>query len=438
VSIDNSKLFETLESPIITKTYSIEEQTLNRCISIGQNKYESSRNINVDSNASQMELDDLWWIDYLKGFEETTQSHKGFIRSVDLFCGPGGLSLGAKLAANALGYEFSSELAVDINKDGLGIHQANHTPRYSELESVANLVNYKINKDDFGARFEYEPTITSSKILKLRGSIDLITAGPPCQGHSTFNNHTRFNDPRNLLYLTVPAMAVALKVPAVVIENVPGVTASREGVVKTTIQLFLNSGYEVTFKVMNASSFGWPQNRKRFFLIATKGWEPLSLKTLESSFNRPPRPVSWALNNALSNEESSIMTEIPEYSKVNMDRINFLHDNDIDNLPNSERPDCHKGGNSYPSVYGRMRWDQPSPTLTTGFLSPGRGRYVHPNERRTIVLREAARIQGFPDNYIFSSTEKPIGRVAIAKAIGEAVPAPLGMIAVLSALANKK
>jgi len=86
-------------------------------------------------------------------------------------------------------------------------------------------------------------------------------------------------------------------------------------------------------------------------------------------------------------------------------------------------------------VYGRMHWDQPSPTLTTGFMTPGRGRYVHPLERRTLLPREAARIQGFPDSYRFETRDSNnIGRSAIAKGIGDAVPSTLGFAAGLSAL----
>ncbi|MEI7560532.1 MAG: DNA cytosine methyltransferase, partial [Actinomycetes bacterium] len=92
---------------------------------------------------------------------------------------------------------------------------------------------------------------------------------------------------------------------------------------------------------------------------------------------------------------------------------------------------------TYGAVYGRMRWDQPAPTLTTGFMTPGRGRFTHPLERRTLLPREAARIQGFPDNYRFEHAQAKLGRSAIAKGIGDAVPSILGFAATLSALANR-
>jgi len=115
--------------------------------------------------------------------------------------------------------------------------------------------------------------------------------------------------------------------------------------------------------------------------------------------------------------------------------VNFLIDNDLHDLPNEERPDCHKEGTTYKSVYGRMRADQPAPTLTAGFLSPGRGRFTHPTEPRSLTLREAARLQGFPADYDFraNSFEDP-ARTDVARWIGNAVPMPLGYAACLAAL----
>jgi DNA (cytosine-5)-methyltransferase 1 len=100
------------------------------------------------------------------------------------------------------------------------------------------------------------------------------------------------------------------------------------------------------------------------------------------------------------------------------------------------RPDCHKEGTSYGAVYGRMRWDAPAPTLTTGFLTTGRGRFIHPKRPRTITPREAARLQGFPDWFDFIGTEMPARR-DLAKWIGNAVPTVLGYLAGLAALSGR-
>jgi DNA (cytosine-5)-methyltransferase 1 len=132
------------------------------------------------------------------------------------------------------------------------------------------------------------------------------------------------------------------------------------------------------------------------------------------------------------------MTQRPVLSEENRRRIDFLHDNDLYDLPNEQRPECHQNGTTYRSVYGRLRWDEPAATVTTGFMTAGRGRYIHPLERRTLLPREAARIQGFPDSYRFASNgNREVTRTAIAKGVGDAVPTPLGFAAGLAALANR-
>ena len=379
-----------------------------------------------------------WWLGFLRGSRPESGASRGEIGLIDLFAGPGGLTLGASMAASSLGLRTVEECAVDIDANSLGIYRANHRPHIWSEESVASLVSYRVGRNADGtARFSGEPKALDKEIASLRGRLTLMLAGPPCQGHSTANNRTRFNDPRNLLYLAVPAMAVALDVPAVVIENVPGVTASKEGVAKTAVDLLRSSGYQVDAKVLASDRLGWPQTRRRFFVVATKGWDPVPLAVIEEALSASPRPISWALEDVLADGEESVMTEVPDLSADSRRRIDFLHDNDLHDLPLEERPDCHKNGTTYRAMYGRMDWNAPAQTITTGFMTPGRGRYVHPIERRPLVPREAARLQGFPDDYRFEHLSGPIGRSPIAKAIGEAVPSPLGFAAALAALANR-
>src|SRR5204863_791570 len=105
-------------------------------------------------------------------------------------------------------------------------------------------------------------------------------------------------------------------------------------------------------------------------------------------------------------------------------RIDVLFDNDLWDLPNEHRPTCHASGkHSYRSIYGRLRWDQPAQTITTGFYSMCMGRNVHPARRRTITAHEAARLQGIPDWFSFSDVER---RGELARLIGNAVPPKLG------------
>src|SRR5262249_50867880 len=112
-------------------------------------------------------------------------------------------------------------------------------------------------------------------------------------------------------------------------------------------------------------------------------------------------------------------------TKTNAARMAFLFEKGLYNLPNDRRPACHQDGDhSYISVYGRLRWDRPAQTITTGFGSMGQGRYVHPQRRRTITPHEAARLQTFPDWFDFGGNTP---RGVLAKAIGNAVP-PLLMV----------
>jgi DNA (cytosine-5)-methyltransferase 1 len=101
-------------------------------------------------------------------------------------------------------------------------------------------------------------------------------------------------------------------------------------------------------------------------------------------------------------------------------RINFLFDNQLYELPNEQRPPCHRDkAHSYDTVYGRLRWDRPAQTITSGFYCMCMGRYVHPEQRRTLTGHEAARLQFFPDFFDFSPAKS---RTKLAEIIGNAVP----------------
>jgi DNA (cytosine-5)-methyltransferase 1 len=128
------------------------------------------------------------------------------------------------------------------------------------------------------------------------------------------------------------------------------------------------------------------------------------------------------------------MDDVPEMSEANRKRVDWLFDHDAFDLPNHQRPDCHKDGHTYPSVYGRMYWNQPASTITGGFLTPGRGRYVHPKRRRVLTPHEAARIQGFPDWFSFRPIDRDPTRAELTKWIGDAVPPILGYAIALSLL----
>ncbi len=381
-----------------------------------------------------------WWGSYMKGPKPSVGRDNQPLRFLDLFSSVGGLSLGASEAIAALGMRGMPQLAADIDARALQVYRANFRPRQTISDSVRNLVDFRVSGTTTEAKFSYEPVIVDDRLASLQGAVDLILAGPPCQGHSSLNNYSRNDDPKNLLYLTVPAVAVALGARHVVIENVPNVVRDKNGVVQTTTKLLRDNGYNLTSGVLAADRLGWPQTRKRFFLVASQDTNPVPLDTLSKALRRDALPVSWLLEDLKMESTTSrdFMASVPELSELNRERIDWLFDNDEYNLPNAIRPDCHKDGTTYGSAYGRMYPDQPSPTITGGFLTPGRGRFIHPTQRRVLSPREAARVQGFPDWFEFmpKAVSSP-ARAELTQWIGNAVPAILGFVATLSALAGE-
>jgi DNA (cytosine-5)-methyltransferase 1 len=379
-----------------------------------------------------------WWSGYLSGAPLVPMAPRGTLRSVDLFCGSGGLSLGFARACEELGFAHESVAAADLDPGALDVFALNHCPKVVTPASVAGIVDYQIRDTRDGPRFLFEPTLLRNEWLELRGLVDVVLAGPPCQGHSNLNNQSRRSDPRNRLYLAVPAVAVALKAPMVIIENVPDVVNDHFGVVDTTREILEQHGYSVTTGVLAADTLGWPQRRRRFFLVARRDVPPLELGAVANGLADAPRSVMWALKPAASDDGTAYMLETPELSEENRRRIDWLFDNDEFDLALSERPDCHRDGTTYKNVYGRMRPDEPAPTLTTGFMTAGRGRFVHPTERRVLNPREAARVQGFPDTYRFAVPGGAApARKYLAKWIGDAVPMPLGFAAGVAALGSR-
>ena len=127
---------------------------------------------------------------------------------------------------------------------------------------------------------------------QIIGKVDVLLAGPPCQGHSNLNNRRR-TDKRNQPYLTVPAVAIALEVNAVVIENVQAVVHDRTQVVSSAAHLLKDAGYHIEVGVVSAADIGWPQTRKRYFLVARRDRPPVPLSDVSDALRTEPQPVSW-------------------------------------------------------------------------------------------------------------------------------------------------
>lgn len=380
-----------------------------------------------------------WWSSFLVGSRPKSQivaSQHQPLRVLDLFSSAGGLSLGFRTAMQFFGLSPAEHIGVDQDGDALAVFGRRFNgPGFTIQGSVSDLVDGPISGRGRGASFNYAPEILHPHLSEL-GSVDVVLAGPPCQGHSSLNNHTRGNDEKNRLYLKVPALAIALGARIVVIENVPNVVRDSESVVATTITLLQAAGYRTSQGVLAADSFGWPQTRKRYFVLATKGVRPMSIAEVSSAWAYESSGVGWLLQLAARHADDSDPLGRPtEHSAANQRRIDYLFDEGLHGLPNSQRPDCHQNGTSYSASYGRMSVDRPAPTITTGFTSPGRGRFIHPFERRTVNPREAALIQGFPLDYPFVGTRGIPSRTAFATWIGNAVPGILGLAAGTAVLA---
>ena len=408
---------------------------LTRTVKIGAKKYETAI-ADLSDQTGDARAD--WWQSFLRGAKVESEAKRAPLKIVDAFCGSGGLALGVRLAAEALNVPVEFVAAIDTDTVATQIHRHNLRSHRQIGASAASLVDFHVWGQREKSEFGYPPEIVDPNLSGV-GKVDVLVAGPPCQGHSNLNNHTRRQDPRNDLYLTTAAMGVALGARVIIIENVPTVQNSYAEVVATAHSLLRSSGYGVSMAVLRADLLGAAQRRARHFMLAIKdtALDEGYLLTCSEALSAPPMPVSWAIGDLLDRQPEHLMDSAPSPTPVNLARINYLFDQDLYDLPNDQRPECHQDGTSYTAVYGRMHWDRPSQTITTGFGTPGQGRYVHPRLRRVITPREAARIQGFPDWYNFAPPEVPVKRKNLAKWIGDAVHPVLGYAVGLVAISSQ-
>jgi DNA (cytosine-5)-methyltransferase 1 len=343
------------------------------------------------------------------------------IKIVDLFSGCGGLTLGATLAGTSLSRPVEVAVAADSWDEALRVYEKN----------FSNIVN-ALSQEDLSTLVDFPGSVSLSvkgkSFVKGLGHIDVLVAGPPCQGNSDLNNSSRRNDPRNQLYTVPVAVGIELGADLLVIENVPPVVHSSGKVVGDAFGALKRAGYSVCDFVANAVNFGLPQSRRRHILVASRKHNQTDLESCLSFAETGNAHPVWSFIFDLEHESPDslgLLTQATRMSNENVARINYLFDNNLFDLPNSLRPKCHRDKtHSYVSMYGRLRKDLPSQTITSGFGSMGQGRYVHPTQRRMISAHEAARIQGFPDYFDFTTVKNITAlRTIIANAV------PPGLIA---------
>jgi DNA (cytosine-5)-methyltransferase 1 len=356
--------------------------------------------------------------DYNLGYREETIPRGGRekdygLLAADLFCGAGGSSLGLITAG------FRPVLAVDIDPTSLETYCHNLSP-YTKAVVEGDL-----------SALRGEELLDRAGLLP--GELDLIIGCPPCQG---FTDHGRPGDPRNVLVSAFLKRIEEMRPRAVLFENVTGILERGHLLFEQFRRGLQSLGYSTICQVVGAVHYGVPQRRRRVVLAAVlrelgrphlprpthnhprlarkKGLQPW--KTVREAISDLPPLNSGERCPYIPNHEA------PRHSSRILELIKRIPPDggSIRNLPRRFWLRCHLRHDGHKDVYGRMRWDAPAPTITTGVYSPSKGRFIHPEQHRGITMREAARLQGFPDWFRFLG-----GRTIQARHIGNALPPPL-------------
>lgn len=336
---------------------------------------------------------------------------------LDLFCGAGGLSFGLDSVSG-----FQTIIGVDFDKKVLETFKRNIKPLYTLCGDLTN--------DDFKNEI--------IKISKEEG-INMIVGGPPCQGFSLKGKNLGINDPRNFLFKEFIKLVSSISPEVVLIENVKNLINSTDGFFINEIQNeFKSLGYIINFGVLNALNFGVPQHRERAIIIGSKS-KSISLPIGNSNIVTVRDAISDLdyLNSGEGSFESDYIK--PANSKYQQDmRVgsNKLYNHvatshaqiALDKLKMIPEeggkeflPKELYGRQKFATTWGRLKWDSFSPTIDTRFDTPSNGTNSHPFLDRSITPREAARLQSFPDTFIFYGN-----KCSICKQIGNAVPPLLG------------
>jgi len=346
-------------------------------------------------------------------------------RLIDLFSGAGGLSLGFKM--NGLG-RFMPVWANDFNRAAAATYNAN----FGDHCTTADIVD--LLKD---SRFRVPQA-------------DVVIGGPPCQGFSLLNKKRNL-DPRKALWGPFMEVVERSRAVAFVMENVSELVSSPE--YSMIERKALRLGFQVAWAVLNAADYGTPQRRRRAIIFGVKKRNPslyfpphpthcapnILERQLELGLNggarKPWSTVKDAIGDLPRPAGVEIRTEagspldlhfgrrprpesLERYKIVSKEGMNRF---DLQREAPHLTPACwirkKKGGTD---LFGRLWWKRPAFTIRTEFYKPEKGRYLHPSQHRPITHREAARLQGFPDDFDFKGS-----KIEIAKQIGNAVPLPL-------------
>jgi DNA (cytosine-5)-methyltransferase 1 len=339
---------------------------------------------------------------------------------IDLFCGAGGMTLGFVDRRFCGG--FKCVLAVDNDKASIDTHKEN----FSGKTVYGNIEDWLKKKP---------------KIPKA----DVVIGGPPCQGFSLLNKN-RAGDQRRALwepYLDIVELSGA---KLFIMENVVELYRSDELVEIT--RRAEDMGFKVRSTVLNAADYGAPQTRKRTLVMAWRETMPEPIfppaRTHEAPAMKSPLPAWRTVREVIGNLQPPVGTEIGTGTPLDLHFGRNPTDMSIErykavppggnrfdlqkNAPHLTPPCWIKKKSGGTDLFGRLWWDRPSVTIRTEFFKPEKGRYLHPDQHRPITHREAARLMGFPDNFIFKGS-----KTEVARQIGNAVPPDLaGKIAAVA------
>jgi DNA (cytosine-5)-methyltransferase 1 len=324
-----------------------------------------------------------------------TKGKRATLKFIDLFCGVGGFSEGLSAAG------FECKLAVDNDSYAAEAYRLNH-------------------KGHDCLNIDLSDKTSQKKVVDFikKEKVDLVVGGPPCQGFSIFGNrrfvntksHDLKNDVRNDLVFAFASIVVQSGAKWFMMENVPGIISARDGAYINEIQAFFKKyGYATEFRVINAADYGAPQIRKRFILIGTS--TGLSIPFPKIKFFEKPESwqLRWRTVGEVINDLSDDCTYAtfknhtpPKHSEIVKERFKYIeegHKLDVDALPKKLRLGTKTGKPiaNFSHVFKRLSREKPAGTIV-----PGHNAFpVHPFLNRTLTIREAARIQTFPDRYQF-------------------------------------
>lgn len=318
--------------------------------------------------------------------------------AIDLFSGCGGLTEGLKQA----GYQVLA--AIELDPKAAETYQLNHPEPLSISADIRKIC----------------PLETMTKLGLEKGELYLLAGCPPCQGFSTLRtrNGKTSRDKRNALIDEFLRFAKEMLPKYVMLENVPGLEKHHR--FKLFITALKKLGYSVQHKNLDVSNYNVPQRRKRLILLASRignvnfANEEKTKVTVRKAFQR-------IKNFQLSKDDIHYIPERRSERVQEIIRYTPKNGGSRKDLPEHLKLKCHASFDGFNDVYGRMKWDDISPTITSGCHNPSKGRFLHPEENRAITLREAAILQGFPCDYRFKRAH---GKESLGLMIGNALPPP--------------